>query len=329
VNITRAGAPGDVTVRYQVLTPGRIPTTDYYFGTRAAAMPAGSVEWIDTLAERAAVSRLAAGSCAIVVRYAPSAWLEALRAWRGRVVLFMDDDLRAAWRAPELPRRYALRTSWRFARTARALSGLGAQSWVSTAELASRYAQWQPRVVPPLYLEGVEDGAAPSPLGYCYHGTWAHRREIEWLVPVVREVQRRLPAARFEVLGGARVARMYRGIPGVSVRASLPWPQYRALAGTRYQLGLAPCLDSAFNRARSHVKLFDITRLGAAGIYSRLEPYAHHVEDGVTGWLCANDPEAWVDAICRALGDAPRCSALRARALAACRAARDAAGGFE
>jgi hypothetical protein len=241
----------------------------------------------------------------------------------------MDDDLRAAWCAPELPLRYAVRTSWRFARTSRALRALGAESWVSTVELASRYAAWRPRVLPPQYLESVVEVQAPRPLSYCYHGTWAHRREIEWLVPVVREVQHRLPGARFEVLGDSRVARMYDGVPGVSVRVPMPWPEYLALDGPLPQLGLAPCLDSPFNRARSHAKLFDITRLGAAGIYSRLEPYARQVENGVTGWLCANDPEAWVDAICRALGDAPGCSALRARALTACRAAREAAGGFE
>jgi len=68
-----------------------------------------------------------------------------------------------------------------------------------------------------------------------------------------------------------------------------------------YQLGLAPCFDSAFNRARSHTKLFDITRVGAVGIYSEGLPYQGKVIDGQTGLLVPNDSRLWIEAISKLL----------------------------
>ena len=197
-------------------------------------------------------------------------------------------------------------------------------------ELARRYADSCPELcepydVPaPVKMQGSE-AELPAQASYCYHGTRAHRREIEWLLPVVREVQAACPEARFEIFGDWRVRRLYRDIPRVSVRAPMTWPEYLAYSSTvRHQLGLAPCLDTPFNRARSHVKLFDITRFGAAGIYSDAEPYARRIRNGETGWLCPNRQQDWVWMIVRALRDPQECGAVHARALHACRHERGA-----
>jgi hypothetical protein len=280
---------------------------------------------VDTLAQRP--QRACLDDCdVVVVRHAPSDWLRLLardRTALGRVVLFMDDDLPAAVTAEELPLRYALRTSWRHALTCRLLSGVCDQIWVSTPELQRRYRQPGVHVLPSLWFEaGAVDTTLVEPVGqdWFYHGTAAHRREIEWLLPIVREVQDALPQARFEIAGGDAVRRLFEGIPRVSVCPPLGWVEYLARTMTHPKLlGLAPCLDSAFNRARSHVKLFDITRTGAAGIYSRLEPYAGVVQDGKTGWVCENRQADWVALILRCLRDAESCRALQARALGWCR----------
>ena len=143
-----------------------------------------------------------------------------------------------------------------------------------------------------------------KPVVYFYHGSWAHRREIKWLVPIIRQVQKHVPNAWFEIMGTDRVKRLFRGIPRVRVVHPMPWKDYIAYAGTvRYQVGIAPCFDTDFNRARSHSKVFDITRLGAAGIYANVTPYAEKVVHGETGLLCENVPDKWVAAIMLLIND--------------------------
>ena len=58
-----------------------------------------------------------------------------------------------------------------------------------------------------------------------------------------------------------------------------------------------------FNRMMSHSKLFDITRLGAAGIYSNVTPYREKVIQGQTRYLCTNEPDKWVAALTRLLNN--------------------------
>jgi hypothetical protein len=108
-----------------------------------------------------------------------------------------------------------MKTAWRYARTRRLLGQLCSEIWVSTPELANRYARFSPRLLEPNYVESKS--ACGKKSVYFYHGTWAHRREIEWLVPVVRQVQEAIPGAWFEIMGTDRVRRLYRGISRVRV----------------------------------------------------------------------------------------------------------------
>lgn len=288
-----------------VLSPGEIPTTDLYFRKRLERRFGEAVRYVDSLRISPRELTLGDDSMVVIVRYAPMRWLR----WLQRnhlslsgVVFFMDDDIPSAATASELPFRYAVKTAWRYFRTRRLLGRLCSEVWVSTPELARRYAGSSPTLVEPEYVPS--ESSDQSPLVYFYHGSWAHRREIQWLVPVVRQVQEAVPDAWFEIMGTDRVRRLFRGISRVRVIHPMPWKDYLAYAGTvRYQVGLAPCFDSDFNRARSHSKVFDITRLGAAGIYSTVTPYAEKVLHGQTGLLCKNVPDEWVKAILLLLND--------------------------
>ena len=288
-----------------VLAPGEIPTIDLYLRDRLKNRFGENVRYVNVLQtcpdEFAPIENL----LVVVVRHAPRCWLRWLADQRPKlagIAYLIDDDMPTALQAPELPFRYAMKTAWRYARTRRLLGQLCSEVWVSTPELAGRYARFSPRLLEPNYVESNSAGEEKSV--YFYHGTWAHRREIEWLVPVVRQVQEAIPGAWFEIMGTDRVRRLYRGIPRVRVVHPMPWRDYLAYAGTvTYQVGLAPCFDTEFNRARSHSKMFDITRVGAAGIYSNLTPYREKVIHGETGYLCANEPDKWVVALTRLLND--------------------------
>ena len=291
--------------RMAVLTPGEIPTTDLYLRENLRERFGEAVAYVNTLRTSPNDFVLGSDTLIVVVRYAPKKWLLWLKRRKdilAGIALLIDDDMPTALRAPELPFRYAMKTTLRYARTRRLLGQLCNEVWVSTPELARRYTRFSPRLLVPNYVESKWAGEEKAV--YFYHGTWAHRREIEWLVPVVRQVQETIPDSWFEIMGTDRVRRLYRGIPRVRVVHPMPWKDYLAYAGTvKYQVGLAPCFDTEFNQARSHSKMFDITRVGAAGIYSNLTPYREKVIHGETGYLCANEPDKWVAALTKLLND--------------------------
>lgn len=289
-----------------VLTPGEIPTTDLYLRGQLESRFETTAAYVDTLGSTPPCdAEFTVNTLIVVVRYAPRRWLLWLQRHRRKlagVVFLMDDDIPSALRTPELPFRYGLKTAWRYARTRRLLERLCDEVWVSTRELSRRYAESSPKLVEPAYVDSTSTDE--NTVIYFYHGSWAHRWEIEWLTAIVKRVQILVPGAWFEIMGVDRVRKMFRGIPRVRVIHPMPWKDYLAYAGTvKYHVGLAPCFDTAFNRARSHSKIFDITRLGAAGIYSNVTPYADKVIHGKTGWLCANQPDKWIEALTRLLSD--------------------------
>jgi glycosyltransferase involved in cell wall biosynthesis len=139
---------------------------------------------------------------------------------------------------------------------------------------------------------------------YFYHGTWAHRHEIAWLIPIVREIQKRFPRHVFEIIGNRKVKKMFADIPRVRVISGMSWEKYLEFSGkVHYQVGLAPCFNTPFNQTRSHTKLFDITRAGAVGVYSNASPYQDVIMDGQTGVLVENNTQGWIEAISKLLKD--------------------------
>jgi hypothetical protein len=93
------------------------------------------------------------------------------------------------------------------------------------------------------------------------------------------------------------------------------WPDYQAyIQSVRYDVGLAPLHDTAFNRARSHTKLYQITRASAAGIFSDVIPYSRKIVDGATGVLCKNHRYLWVKSIIALLNNSARRAVIRENA---------------
>jgi hypothetical protein len=78
-----------------------------------------------------------------------------------------------------------------------------------------------------------------------------------------------------------------------------PWcrtvPEWWQRVST-FDIGLAPLVDSLFNRSKSFVKVLEYAALGVPFIASPVGPYADHVIPGETGLLAAT-PEEWADAL--------------------------------
>ena len=306
--------PARLTARYHqpwcgdvvVLSPGAVPTVDFYLTPRLAELAPERVRLLDSRAIDPAADSLPVGALVIIVRHACKHWLRFLaenaNRWCG-VAWLLDDDIPAAWRCTELPLDYRLRTSGRFLQVARDFLSVCDRVWVSSEVLQQRYAQWNPLLLPPLHPFRPRHAAPSGVRRWCYHGTRAHRAEINWLKPVVAAVQQRVPDAEFEIMGGGAVRNLFAGIPKVNVLPPLSWREYVAhCENSNIAVGLAPLLPGYFNAARAHVKIFDIVHAGAVGIFSRRAPYFPNLAAAGVVFV-DDDPRAWSEQIAALLLD--------------------------
>ncbi|WP_226662939.1 glycosyltransferase family 1 protein [Microbulbifer aggregans] len=258
-----------------------------------------------------------AGADVTFVRYVPANWrrfVDTHRAAIASVNFFMDDDLFSWSSFARMPLRYQwklLRLSWRRQPW---LRGTGAKILVSTPYLQERYSDWQPQLLAPQVPEALTSlltrddvvQSVDAPITLFYHGSASHGADLAWLRPVIERVLAADTRLVFEVVGDASVNRLFRGLPRVHVVHPMKWPSYQALIGRPGRsIGLAPLLDSAFNRARSHTKFLDITLAGAAGIYAAGPVYGGMVRHRENGLVLPMDHNAWVEGILQLAADAP------------------------
>jgi hypothetical protein len=96
-------------------------------------------------------------------------------------------------------------------------------------------------------------------------------------------------------------------VSNLTVVPQLAWPDYlNEQRGRRAAILLAPLAPSPVNDVRAPVKVFDAARLGAAGLYADVAPYAGFVDPGADGLLLPQDPQAWAAAIAGLLADPQR-----------------------
>lgn len=257
------------------------------------------------------------GDFVVVQRYLHAPWRHALERQRHELAglaWFLDDDLLDERALAELAPPYRRKVRQLAFHQRPWFEQMGSQWWVATESLALKYAAASPEVLP---FAPPRSLIAPQPgVRIVYHGTASHQAEIDWLHPVIAQVQHRREDTHFELFGELPVNRQWREMPRVAVLHPMRWDSYLAhTAAHPADIGLAPLLPGVFNSARGPVKFVDYTRQGALGLYSRVPPYEGYVRDGVDGVLLPNEPAAWVEAIVNWAAD----SAGRARCVAAAR----------
>jgi len=285
---------------YLVLSSGITPSVYYYFETRAQLLGDETIHCIDTRKHDFNQINVNKNTIVIINRYAGIRglwWLYRHHHLLAKTVYFIDDDMPNAYRAPELSWWYGIKTTLKFKITWWLIRKMGGELWCSTEALASRFPETKTKILPPVCMPKANPHLEESPV-YFYHGTWAHRHEIKWLVPIVREIQNRFPNHVFEIIGNREVKKMFMEIPRVRVLSGMRWEKYLEYSeNVHYQVGLAPCFETPFNQTRSHTKLFDITRARAVGVYSNASPYQDVIMDGQTGILVENKMQDWIEAI--------------------------------
>ncbi len=183
--------------------------------------------------------------------------------------------------------------------------------WVSTPGLARRIADARAdaRVVENGLDERLwfPDGHAPprlrqSPVRLLFMGTATHDGDFALVEPVLARLHERFgPRIRFDMIG-------------VTARDDLPlWVNRTApigVAGQSYpgfvnwitqlpawDIGIAPLVDTPFNRAKSAIKTLDYAALGAAVLASDVPAYRGSLAGAGAGKLVANTEAAWIDAL--------------------------------
>lgn len=276
---------------------GPNPTVDYFFRAPSKKVFADAT-FID-ISGPGLINQPPAHAILIVVRYLSNpliALLEAHKTQGGKIVFFMDDDLPENMCSSKLPHSYRDLIWARFGDHMTKLEKLFDELWVSTPELSRRYAYANPRIINPSYF-------TPEPTSefifYFYHGSPStHRQEIEWLRAVVEQTQSRSENLIFMIMGDRQVKKLFSDLPRTMVFHPMPWETYRdLLPALPHHIGLAPLLPTELNRTRSPTRFFDMTRLGAVGIYTNSEPYKDVVENQVDGYLLANDAAIWSEQI--------------------------------
>ncbi len=154
----------------------------------------------------------------------------------------------------------------------------------------------------------------PDEIRVLYAGTLSHREDLEFLGAAVR----RLPGKwrkkiGIDVVGAANEdADWFHAVPvPPAVAASYPRFVEWIRARNNWHWGVAPLLDTPFNRSKSALKFFDYSALDLASICSDMSVYRDAVQPGQTGILAANDPAVWSDALEMVLGDEALWNRLR------------------
>lgn len=70
-----------------------------------------------------------------------------------------------------------------------------------------------------------------------------------------------------------------------------------------WDIAVAPLPDSDFHASKYYNKFLEYGAVGAAGVYSDVEPYRQIVQHQVNGLLVENTDEAWVESISRLIDD--------------------------
>lgn len=229
------------------------------------------------------------GACVVIVRYLTSNWRKTLLQHRNQLhslVYFFDDDIPDIKASQGLPIKYRFKLYRYGARHFHWLKKQDARFFVSTPYLQKKYDSHNPTLLIPQQLaseqtSGIQETqtrnvTTKKNCRVFYHATASHRKEIEWLFGVMKEVLATSPMVVFEIVGDAKTRALYKNLPRTTIVDPMSWENYQQFIGIPGRnIGLAPHLDNPFNRARSYTKLFDIERAGAVGVLADAGPWAN------------------------------------------------------
>ena len=298
------------------------PTFSYYLDERAKTL--GDIPVVTKGLDDPLDAIDSDGLFVIICRYIKPPQLRWLEENQGRlagVAYFVDDDIPAVLTGNEASWPYKFRLLKLAVRPMPRVNRLLTHVWTSTETLASTLALRSQRIdiLPPLPADspevatsGEDDGV--TPLRMIYHATGVHRREHEFLMPIVKAAMEKHGNLHFEVFASGPLARRW-GRQGIdparmAIIPPLPWPAYLAKTTHHHaDIALAPLLSGRTNASRSDTKRIDINRLQAAAVFSRCPTFERCAVAGE--FHIGNTAEEWLAAIDLLVSDRERRRAAR------------------
>jgi len=184
------------------------------------------------------------------------------------------------------------------------------QVWVSTEALRDRLHAARNDLV--LVPNGIDERlwlANPprprrrfSPFRILYMGTQTHAADLALIAPALARIKSDFGSAvDIEILGVSARGDLPERITriGPSVNGGLSYSgfiNWFSQAGP-WDIGLAPLVDTAFNRSKSVIKCLDYAALGLAVLASYMPVYRGSLADGPGGCLVPDGEDAWYNAI--------------------------------
>lgn len=165
---------------------------------------------------------------------------------------------------------------------------------VSSPELLERYSQIHPRValLPQVIPDGMPDWPIPArerPLTIGWAGSMHKRQDWPGISETLAEFARIVPDVRFRMYGGDYTGGILGGrcefVPFTD-----PMTYWRNLD---LDVGLAPLVDTPFNRGKTVTKLIEYGARCIPTVASAVGQYTSWVEQGVNGFL-VNDFSEWL-----------------------------------
>lgn len=271
----------------------RSPTADLYLRNACA-------DWIgpNRPIEQLAPGVFASTSTVLVIRH--WAGLDRLPK-RRRAIWLVDDDIDAAVADTSLPTGQRMKLKLFEQRHGAALLEAGAEVAVTSEALAERYGPIATtHLLRPHWSEpfaDVPDQSRPGPLRIAYLGSAVHRGDLDFILPVLSKILRRLPNAEFHLASNHKLGPIARH-PQLRLITETSWPAYRKTLRARgIHLALYPLMNTQTNRCRSVNKIIEHALAGAAGLYSDIWPESERIARRGAGVVLPNEPGAWAEAI--------------------------------
>lgn len=156
---------------------------------------------------------------------------------------------------------------------------------------------------------GVRPGRSDKQIRIGYAGGITHIADLEIIRAAVLGLMERRPNIDFETIGieipWLKGHPRYRHFEGAPVLKDY----YRIVADRKWDLAVAPLVDTLFNSSKSDNKLREYAAAGYPAVYSRVPAFEKSVRDGENGILVENTTQDWTAALEKLISD----SALRAR----------------
>lgn len=141
-----------------------------------------------------------------------------------------------------------------------------------------------------------------------YAGSNSHQDDLLIVLPVIDKLLSKYPNLYFEVIGAIDKSKLDiyfkdfkpKNLERVGMLPSTPtfWEYPQHLSQQSWDIGIAPLVDTAFTRSKSHIKWMEYAMYKIPTVASRVYPYFMElcgrdiITDGETGYLCRT-PADW------------------------------------